>query len=149
MAENLIVNRFRNGDAIPEAKTIEEFQIAGERELPAWMRVISGGVHVREYNWLAINDERGLAPPGWRVPSVTDFEILFKAVDLQALIAAKQGGTNASGFSSLSIANYWTSTRRWFNPPTAYSFGLRGSEDAIFKTTEEQSSGCLVRCIRE
>jgi len=149
MAEDLDVDRFRNGDPIPEAKSIKEFQEKGGKGLPAWLGIIRGGTHVREYNWFAVNDERGLAPSGWRIPSVTDFEIMFRAVDRQDLIAKDQGGTDARGFSGLSTTEYWTSTRRWFNPPTAFSFGLRGSDGAITKTTQEQSEGCFVRCIRE
>jgi uncharacterized protein (TIGR02145 family) len=148
MAEDLTVGRFRNGDPIPEARSIEEFRETGKKGLPAWQRM-TGGKHVREYNWFAVNDERGLAPPGWRIPSVMDFEALFRAVDRQDLVAKDQGGTNASGFSGLTAFEYWTATRRWFNPPTSFSFGLRGSDGAITKTTREQSEGCLVRCVRE
>lgn len=149
MAEDLTVVHFRNGDPIPEATSSANFLEAGKKGLPAWHRTISGGGHVRRYNWFAINDERGLAPSGWRVSSVEDFEVLFRAVDRQDLIRSDQGGSNASRFSGQIILAYWTSTRRWFNPPTAFSFALRGSGDAITKTTEDQCEGCLVRCVRE
>lgn len=35
MLENLGVDYFRNGDAIPEAKTEEEWLLAGENKQPA------------------------------------------------------------------------------------------------------------------
>jgi hypothetical protein len=149
LAEDLDVDRFRNGDPIPEARSFEEFQEKGKKGLPAWQRTIRGGKHVREYNWFAVNDDRGLAPPGWRIPSVTDFEAMFRAVDRQDLVAKDQGGTDASGLSASSTTEYWTSTRRWFNPPTAFSFRLCGPGNTITKTTQEQSEGCLVRCVRE
>ena len=36
MAENLNVDKFRNGDSIPQAITDEEWVIAANNEKPAW-----------------------------------------------------------------------------------------------------------------
>jgi hypothetical protein len=36
MAENLDVNKFRNGDEIPEAKTFEEMKMYSNAKEPAW-----------------------------------------------------------------------------------------------------------------
>jgi hypothetical protein len=36
MTKNLNVDKFRNGDPIPEAKTNEEWIKAGENKQPAW-----------------------------------------------------------------------------------------------------------------
>ena len=36
MAENLNVTTFRNGDIIPEAKTDEEWRVAGNNQQPVW-----------------------------------------------------------------------------------------------------------------
>ena len=35
-SKNLDVDHFRNGDVIPEAKILSDFQLAGENETPAW-----------------------------------------------------------------------------------------------------------------
>ena len=32
------------------------------------------------YNWNAVNDERGICPAGWRVPSRTDWEVLMDSI---------------------------------------------------------------------
>ena len=73
MAENLNVDKFRNGDPIPEARTAEEWKIAGERGQPAWCYYdndpANGEKYGKLYNWYAVNDPRGLAPAGWHVPS--------------------------------------------------------------------------------
>lgn len=78
MAENLNVDKFRNGDTIPEAKTEEEWIEAGENGQPAWCyynnNPENGDHYGKLYNWYAVNDLRGLAPEGWRVP--TQEEIL-------------------------------------------------------------------------
>ncbi len=78
--ENLNVDRFRNGDIIPEAKTNAEWEKALVHRKPAWCyykneseNSIKAG---KIYNWYAVNDSRGLAPLGWHVPSFAEWNIL-------------------------------------------------------------------------
>ena len=82
MAENLNVNRFRNGDLILEAKTSEEWNLACENQQPAWCYYNFDAKYNDRYgilyNWSAINDSRGLAPKGFHVPSVEDWSAVSK-----------------------------------------------------------------------
>jgi uncharacterized protein (TIGR02145 family) len=81
--KNLNVDKFRNGDPIPEAKTNEEWKKAGENGLPAWCyynnNLDNGKRYGKLYNGYAVSDPRGLAPKGWHIPSdkewteLTDF----------------------------------------------------------------------------
>ena len=83
MSKNLDVSTFRNGEAIPEAKSKEEWSKAGENKTAAFCyyeyRSNNGKVYGKLYNWYAVNDSRGLAPKGYHIPSdeewiiVTDF----------------------------------------------------------------------------
>ena len=80
MAENLKITTFRNGDPIPEVKTAREWELAGENKQPAFCyynndpkTAASYGVI---YNWYAFSDNRGLAPNGWRIPSLDDVKAL-------------------------------------------------------------------------
>jgi uncharacterized protein (TIGR02145 family) len=80
MAENLTVTKFRNGDPIPEARSIEEWVNAGENKEPAFCYVNNDPSTISKfgvlYNWHAVNDPRGLAPEGWRIPGHNDiFEL--------------------------------------------------------------------------
>ena len=95
MAENLNVSHFRNGDPIPEAKTNEEWEIAGKKGSPTWCYYKNDAenrkpygklynlfatwfnyknnaknrkTYGKLYNWYAVNDLRGLAPYDWHVP---------------------------------------------------------------------------------
>jgi len=45
MVENLNVDKFRNGDPIPEAKTNEEWEKAMENKQPAWCYYDNVSVH--------------------------------------------------------------------------------------------------------
>jgi uncharacterized protein (TIGR02145 family) len=80
MGKNLEVVRFRNGDTIPQAKTIEEWKKASEDKQPAWCYYnndSSMGVYYGKlYNGYAVNDSRGLAPFGWHIPSYLEWEYL-------------------------------------------------------------------------
>ena len=80
MTKNLNVDKFRNGDPIPQAKTDEEWKTAGENKQPAWCYYdndpANGAKYGKLYNWYAVNDARGLAPAGYHVPSDAEWTIL-------------------------------------------------------------------------
>lgn len=79
MAENLRVSKYQNGDPIT----------VGPSDRSEWMALEEGaysvyphdevdGIHSEEemigiygklYNWYAVDDSRGICPPGWHVPS--------------------------------------------------------------------------------
>jgi len=73
MTENLNVDTFRNGEAIPHVKTNEEWIKAGENKQPAWCYCdndpANGAKYGKLYNWYAVANARGLCPAGWHVPS--------------------------------------------------------------------------------
>lgn len=112
MQENLDVSEFRNGDPIQEAKTDEEWVLAAEAEQPAWCyyenKESNGEKYGKLYNWHAVKDPRGLAPEGWRIPTLVDWERLSGNFDvpgwkLKSTSGWKDGynGTNESGFNAL------------------------------------------------
>jgi uncharacterized protein (TIGR02145 family) len=119
MAENLNVDKFRNGDPIPEAKTAEEWKKAGENQQPAWCYydydASNGTKYGKLYNWYAVNDPRGLAPNGYHIPKDAEWTQLSdylggkneagtKMKSTSGWLRTMQGsinGTNESGFSGL------------------------------------------------
>jgi uncharacterized protein (TIGR02145 family) len=119
MKKNLHVTKFRNGDHIFEASTVEEWIKAYKDKEPAWCYYENhpgyGKFYGILYNFFAVNDPRGLAPEGWHVPSneewtiLTDFlggaKIAGKKMKTELLWAQTRGskskvGTNESGFSA-------------------------------------------------
>lgn len=114
MSRNLDVDRFRNGDPIPEARTVEEWKAAGENRQPAWCYhnndAAGGAKYGRLYNWYAVTDPRGLAPEGWHVASDAEWKSLIASLGgnnpASAKLRAKAGwpegnGSNSSGFGAL------------------------------------------------
>jgi uncharacterized protein (TIGR02145 family) len=120
MTKNLNVSTFRNGDAIPEAKTAEEWIKAGENKQPAWCYYdndpANGEKYGKLYNWYAVNEPRGLAPEGWHVPSYGEMTKLIDYLGGEAVAGSKlkssygwrkhrngkdQNGNDSSGFTGL------------------------------------------------
>jgi uncharacterized protein (TIGR02145 family) len=115
--KNLAVATFRNGDAIPEAKTAEEWKKALDAKTPAWCNYdfdpAKGEKYGKLYNWFAVNDPRGLAPAGWHIPKTTEY-LNFTAAqggyekkeemtkNIKAAGAwGEQPAANSTGFSAL------------------------------------------------
>ena len=119
MKENLNVSRFRNGDLIPETKTAEEWEKAGDNGEPAWCyyenNFKNGKKYGKLYNWYAVIDARGLAPEGWHIPSDKEWSTLINFLGgkdnaCQKMKSVKGwsenmigdgNGTNESGFDGL------------------------------------------------
>ena len=119
MTKNLDVATFRNGDPIPEAKSNEEWEKAGENKQPAWCYYdndpANGEKYGKLYNWYAVNDKRGLTPVGYHIPSDADWTKLTDFLGGEEVAGTKMksksgwgyndgesdNGTNESGFSGL------------------------------------------------
>ncbi len=116
-AENLDVDRFRNGDPIPEVKSDEEWVAAGKRGEPAWCYYDNdpenGKIYGKLYNWYAVNDSRGLAPEGWHIPTDDEWTTLTDYLGGEEVAGGKmkttgttywespnEAATNESGFSA-------------------------------------------------
>ena len=78
---NLDVTTFRNLDHIMEAKTDEEWIRAGQQGIPAWCYYnndpANNELFGKLYNWYAVNDKRGLAPEGYRIPTIKELDWLY------------------------------------------------------------------------
>jgi len=115
MAENLKVTHYRNGDEIP-------FLSSGS-DLWSWSQDAYGYYndqpgHIENYgllyNWNAVEDSRNIAPAGWHVPTLSDWQTLIiylggevvaggkmKDVGTSFWTSPNTGATNESGFTAL------------------------------------------------
>lgn len=115
MSKNLNVDRFRNGDLIPEAKSPEEWVKAGDEQRPVWCYFNNDSTFAptygKLYNWYAMVDPRGLAPIGWHIPATEEWEILKSVIGKKPKNGKKlqstsgwyngENGTNETGFNAL------------------------------------------------
>jgi uncharacterized protein (TIGR02145 family) len=116
--ENLNVDRFRNGESIPQAQSEEAWKEARENRQPAWCYQHNdpenGKIYGKLYNWYAVGDRRGICPEGWHVPSHTEWTNLtnylggkkiaggkMKSNGTTYWVSPNEGATNESGFTGL------------------------------------------------
>ena len=120
MAENLRATRYNNGDVIPQ---LEDANTWIDASGGAWCSYDNNPendvIYGKLYNWYAVNDERGLAPEGWRVPTNEDWIILEDLAGGEIIAGGKlkatgtieagtglwhdpnTGATNETGFTAL------------------------------------------------
>jgi len=79
-SKNYLNGIFQSGEYIPYANSAAEWQFYAESRISACTAMNFDSSLIEEfglfYNWFAITDVRGLAPPGWRIPSKQDIEEL-------------------------------------------------------------------------
>lgn len=77
MESNLQVSTFRNGEKIIQAHNSKEWRSAELNKTAAWCWPgfsKKNKAFGKYYNYYAIIDSRGLAPKGWKVPSIKDYQ---------------------------------------------------------------------------
>lgn len=93
MAENLKVTKYRNGDDIPKVTENSDWAAL---ETGAFVAYNNNPDHVEVYgnlyNWYAVDDERGLCPEGWRVPTDEEFEDFLYFLDPNGSINDNNAG---------------------------------------------------------
>ena len=177
MSKNLNVDKFRNGDPIPEAKTREEWEKAGFLYgQPAWCYYdndpANGAKYGKLYNWYAVNDPRGLAPVGYHIPSDEEWTVLTDFLGVKDGAGTKMkstsgwanngNGSNSSGFSGLpggyryydgvffSVGEYgfwWSSTEDYSG--WTWHRHLDCSRFVSRSRADYNAKGLSVRCLRD
>ena len=80
MAENLKSTKFRNGDPI-STTPIETCVAYEEQPIYYWYYPTDFDLYeCTFYTWYAINDERGLAPKGWHIPTKDEWAVMFSEI---------------------------------------------------------------------
>jgi uncharacterized protein (TIGR02145 family) len=178
MTRNLNVDKFRNGDPIPYARTPEEWKKASDNQQPAWCIIRNDSIiektYGKLYNWYAVNDSRGLAPKGWHIPSDVEWSVLIDFLGGKWIAGEKMkskssrwsirgmggNGTNLSGFNGqpggfATSYNYigaygfwWSSTSEENDVDDAWCYNLSASSNSINRGDKNKSFGLSVRCVK-
>jgi uncharacterized protein (TIGR02145 family) len=117
MAENLRTTKYRNGKPIPllvDTATGTSLTIGAYCNYENTKDLDTIATFGRLYNWYAIVDSQGIAPPGWHVPANDEWNTLtdylggtgiaackLKEADTKHWQSPNAGATNESGFSAL------------------------------------------------
>jgi uncharacterized protein (TIGR02145 family) len=173
MAKNLDVTHFRNGDPITEARSIKDWEKAGKDKKPAWCyfeNKAKNGLKIGKlYNWYAVKDARGLAPEGWRIPSVDDWSSLLetlggekqaiKKINKRAFFQGLSNGSRRkfnyvpSAFDDLESGSVWWSSSEFkdpfvFDEESAYVFWIN-IRNYILWSTFPKLDGVSVVCVKK
>ncbi|WP_264521130.1 fibrobacter succinogenes major paralogous domain-containing protein [Flavobacterium sp. N1994] len=176
MKKNLAVEKYRNGDAIPQVTDPNQ-----------WLTLTTGAwcyynndanndkVYGKLYNWYAVNDPRGLAPEGWHVPSKEEWTTLadylggapvagaaLKETGTTHWLAPNAGATNSTGFTGVpggyrndTFANlgfysfYWSTTPNADNPQRCWNTALFSQTTYLGSGTNDKMLGISVRCVKD
>lgn len=109
MANDLQTTTYRNGD--PILNILDSNRWSGITE-GAYAKY--DGSDAILYNWFAVEDERGLCPEGWHVPSMNDWAILSETI----------GGDSLSG-AVLKDSTQWP--KEYINVNEYYGFKAKPS----------------------
>ena len=123
--ENLAVETFQDGTPITECSSSEQWATLASTNTPAWCYYNFDPSLEEEYgklyNYYVISSSKGVAPVGFRVPSLSDFNTLAAAFGGNSLAGqklknSKNWNTLSSGFVKENgdfwdfgwSANFWT-----------------------------------------
>lgn len=172
MDRNLAVTRYRNGD--PLRNSLGSIDDGG-----AWINYgnleSNGQIYGRLYNAYAIHDPRGLAPEGWHVPTLEEWNELIdylggsdvaggklKEAGLEHWLDPNTDATDMYGFSALpggyaggtgmylgNYASFWTSTKVYDDKLYTWNLWLYSNNSTVEDDWDYGGSGYSIRCIRD
>jgi uncharacterized protein (TIGR02145 family) len=162
MSENLNVKNFNNGDLIQQAQSSSDWYNALVNGTPAWCYCddLEGNLTKDVlYNYFALTDQRGIAPAGYRIATLEDWNGLFnkygglegafeklKNKRRDVLNTADMRGYRRGTFL-LPESYWWTRDEKKIGLAVDY-IGTMLIEDNV----EEEgyyNDGLLIRCIKE
>ncbi|MDQ1265661.1 MAG: hypothetical protein QG635_812 [Bacteroidota bacterium] len=175
MKKNLDVICYRNGDTIPQVTNVSQWD---KLTTGAWCYYnndpANGAIYGKLYNWYAVNDPRGLAPAGWHIPTITEWNTLITSLGGWETAGGKlkeagtshwydpnSGATNSSGFTALpgggisaASFNYLKDKGFWWTSSKESSSDANGYYMYYYYTSAIPSSysltdGLSVRCVKD
>ena len=187
MAENLRVTKYNNGESIDS-----DWEDTNDDWIDEEFYDLKKGsccnygfnpkydmVYGKLYNWTAVDDDKGLAPEGWHVPSIQEWEKLIdylggiksagkklKETGYEHWDNSYENATNETGFSALpsgilinpqwfeglgNIASWWSSSCGMSNRNSEYHdvWKISIGNGEIGYELESESMGLSVRCVKD
>lgn len=171
---NLNVDKFQNGDIIPQVLDNEEWEQRTKDGKPAWCyynnNQENGEIYGKLYNWWAVNDIRGLAPKGFHIPSNLEWMklinflggIMVAGNSLKSTNGWKSNGNgnNESGFTAIPAGKryimgryesfeqgyWWSSTES--NTYMAWFYLLYFNDGEVIENQAYKDAGMSIRCVK-
>jgi uncharacterized protein (TIGR02145 family) len=178
MLENLKVTKYRNGDAIQNASDTADWKYLTTGAY-CWYNndITKKETYGALYNWFTMNDERGLAPTGWHIPTDAEWTTLITYLGGSTVAGAKMkesgtshwsayntNGTNSSGFTALpgglrsdlgafdgftNYADFWSATEDAPTPIYGWTREINSMDPNAFRYIATKNCGLSVRCVKD
>ncbi len=175
MAENLKTTKYRNGD--PIAYITDASWGALATGAYCWCNndaANNKAIYGALYNGYAVADNRNIAPTGWHVPTIAEWNTLItylnrdlaggklKEIGNSHWYFNNTDATNNSGFTALpggshfsngffywygTIGYWWSSTES--SPGNAWYLTMANTTSYVNTNTDNKSDGFSVRCVRD
>lgn len=148
---------FSNGDKITFAKNEKEWKKLNDKKTPSWTFASDSESSEKFgilYNFYAINNIAGLAPNGWRIPTIEDVKQLKNNFELTFVSEHIKRFNQTKVYHSLALGSkieadkhriFWTSNEKFY---TAFSFVINEDNPNIEIKQFDKSAGFFVRCLK-
>ena len=178
MKQNLKATHYNNGDEIPTGYSDGEW-IGLETGAYAVYdnNTANADIYGNLYNWYAVDDERGVCPEGWHVPSDEEYTVLTDYLGGTSVAGGKMkeegyehwnnpntGATNESGFTALpggyrgnynghyynmgGIGYFWSSSMSSMGYPfNAWFRLLKYDSSSVNRVYSNKRFGYSIRCL--
>ena len=166
MSENLRTTHFSNGDPIPRIEWDDGWTYNYEPAYADYDEDPSNSeVYGKLYNQFAVDDERGLCPVGWHIPSESDYMELAEYLGGEHIAGYRMkdnnnwDGTNQVNFNGLpggcrasgpangdccmgTLGHFWTSDNMIYAE-------LDSNKDQLNFNYKDKRAGKSVRCVAD
>lgn len=175
MAENLKTTKYRDGTSIPNVTDKNQWGLMTTGAYCNYNNEISiSDTYGRLYNWYTANDVRNIAPVGWHVATIAEWETLINFLGNYTVAGGKlmESGSghwtindikadNETGFSALpggireedgdfyglkTQASFWSSSQ--FDALYGWQRAIVSS-NMVVKTSARKMMGAYIRCVKD
>jgi uncharacterized protein (TIGR02145 family) len=177
MAENLQAKKFRNGDPISNVKVNAKWSSLKSAAYCDYKNSpVNSKIYGRLYNFYAVKDARNIAPEGWHIPTLAEWNTLLnnlggaveaagklKETGTSHWMAPNTGATNATGFGALpggccfggmeqfydlgKMGYWWSATSE--NPNDAAHEIMYNNNNGVSKYNGKKIMGLSIRCVKD
>lgn len=121
MTEDISAIIYNNGDQIPEAKTVKQWENYGNKKEGCYRKLNNGTI---VYNGFVINDKRGILPDGFQIPTFEQFDQMIKFLG---------AGDSQSGKATKSMASYSIFIEDWLSDEGLEEVEIKSNGSSGFK----------------
>jgi len=176
MAENLRTSRYRNGNLITNVISPSDWATKTTGVFSSYGNNTSNlSTYGYLYNWYAVTDTRYIAPTGWHIPTVTEWNTMIAylgGMSVAGPLLMETGnthwtgnfaaGTNTSGFTALpggyiyaptgaevGFNNISTLGMWWSTLDASTNNTISISNGVVSLSSLSKTNGCSVRCVKD